>query len=197
MRYPGTCRERQFSAQQLEEFSRNGRVPAWRLKTLPGLVEFDDLCAGKQRIDVHGTVGDFVIAKAPDNPAYQLAVVADDIAMGVNEVVRGDDLIPSTARQILLYAALESGNKIPRYGHVPLVVGADGKRTAKRSGQARIADYRASGIAPEKIIGVLARWSGLECSGYAMPPDLVEQWSWQRVARQRMILSDELLAELH
>ena len=85
---------------------------------------------------------------------------------------------------------------IPRYGHVPLVVGPDGKRTAKRHGDARIADFRAKGMKPERIIGTLARWSGLACSGDAMPKDLIGAWSWQKASRERVILTDERLREL-
>jgi len=205
LRYPGTCRVNPSTA-------KLAQTTAWRLKTEPGSVMFRDLCAGEQSIDVHGTVGDFVVAKAPDNPAYQLAVVVDDIAAGVTEVVRGDDLIPSTARQMLLYRAVAkvlprrpalagSGAgpwelNMPRYGHVPLVVGPDGKRTAKRHGQARIADFRARGVTPARIIGVLARWSGLDVQGDAMPSELISKWSWERVSRERVVLSAERLAEL-
>src|SRR5207244_5270531 len=109
---PGTCR------------GFEGPGLAWRLRVEPGAVEFDDRLFGRQAIDVAATVGDFVVAKTPEQPAYQLAVVADDLAQGVTEVVRGGDLIPSTARQILVYRAL--GADPPAYGHVPLVVGPAG-----------------------------------------------------------------------
>ncbi|HEY3324905.1 MAG TPA: tRNA glutamyl-Q(34) synthetase GluQRS [Planctomycetota bacterium] len=191
-RYSGTCRERFRSGAHAQESS--GRAPAWRVKVAPGVVSFDDLLFGKQEIDVHGSVGDFVVAKAPDNPAYQLAVVADDIAMNVTEVVRGDDLIPSTGRQILLYRLL--GAPIPRYGHVPLVVGTDGKRLAKRHGDARIATLRATGVDPRHLVATLARWSGLECAARATPAELLSAWSWQKVSRERIVLTAEKLREL-
>jgi glutamyl-tRNA synthetase len=120
-RYPGTCR------------SFGGPGIAWRLRVEPGAVEFEDRLYGQQSIDVGATVGDFVVARTPEQPAYQLAVVGDDLAQGVTEVVRGDDLIPSTARQILVHRAL--GATPPAYAHVPLVVGTDGKRLAKRFGR--------------------------------------------------------------
>ena len=192
LHYNGHCRGRFANAADAEKITR--RVPAWRAKVRPGAVKFDDLLYGPQSIDVYTSVGDFVIAKAPDNPAYQLAVVADDIAMGVSEVVRGDDLIPSTARQILLYKML--GAPLPHYGHVPLVVGPDGKRLAKRHGDARIASFRENGVRPEHIVGVLARWSGLQCNGSATPRDLLPLWSWQKVNRERVVLTPERLGEI-
>jgi glutamyl-tRNA synthetase len=178
--YPGTCRTYQ------------GPGIAWRLRVDPGKVAFVDRLYGPQSIDVAGTVGDFVVAKTPEQPAYQLAVVADDLDQGVNEVVRGDDLIPSTARQILVHRAL--GATPPAYGHVPLVVGTDGKRLAKRFGDAQIATLRARGVPPERVIGVLADWSGLG-AGDATPGCLIPKWSWDRVPRERVVLTPERLAE--
>lgn len=180
-RYPGTCR------------SFAGPGIAWRMRVEPGAVEFEDRLYGRQSIDVASTVGDFVVAKTPDQPAYQLAVVADDLAQGVTEVVRGDDLIPSTARQILLLRAL--GAAPPAYAHVPLVVDIDGKRLAKRFGDAQIATLRARGVSPERIIGVLAGWSGLG-AGDATPACLVPKWSWDKVSKDRIVLTPERLAEL-
>jgi glutamyl-tRNA synthetase len=179
--YPGTCRD------------FGGPGIAWRLKVEPGLVKFADRFYGPQSIDVAGTVGDFVVAKTPEQPAYQLAVVADDLAQGVTEVVRGDDLIPWTGRQILLHRAL--GEMPPAYGHVPLVVGTDGKRLAKRFSDVQIATFRARGISPERLIGVLAEWSGLG-AGDATPSCLVPRWSWDRVNRERIVLTAERLASL-
>jgi glutamyl-tRNA synthetase len=179
-RYPGTCR------------SFGGPGIAWRLRVDPGPVEFEDRLYGRQSIDV-ATVGDFVVARTPEQPAYQLAVVADDLAQGVTEVVRGGDLIPSTARQILIHQAL--GEPPPAYAHVPLVVGVDGKRLAKRFGDAQIATLRARGVPPERIIGVLADWSGLG-AGDATPACLVSKWSWEKVPRERVVLTPERLAAL-
>jgi glutamyl-tRNA synthetase len=181
VRYPGTCR------------SHAGEAIAWRLRVEPEVVRFDDRLFGPQAIDVAATVGDFAVAKSPEQPAYQLAVVADDLEQGVTEVVRGDDLIPSTARQILVYRAL--GAEPPTYGHVPLVVGPDGKRLAKRHGDARIATFRERRVPPERIIGVLAAWSRLG-EGDATPACLVPKWSWDRAPKERIVLTPERLREL-
>jgi glutamyl-tRNA synthetase len=180
-RYPGTCR------------AFEGPGICWRLRVEPGRVTFTDRLFGPQSIDVGATVGDFVVAKTPEQPAYQLAVVADDLAQGVTEVVRGDDLIPSTARQLLVYRAL--GAPPPSYGHVPLVVGPDGTRLAKRHGDARIASLRDRRVPPERIIGLLASWSGLG-DGDATPSCLVPKWSWDRVVRDRIVLTPDRLAQL-
>lgn len=178
-RYPGTCRD------------YKGPGIAWRLRVEPGRIEFSDRFHGSQSIDVAATVGDFVVARTAGQPAYQLAVVADDLAQGVTEVVRGDDLIPSTARQILIHRAL--GIAPPAYAHVPLVVGSDGKRLAKRFGDAQIARLRDQGVPPERIIGTLADWSGLG-AGDATPACLVPRWSWDRLNRVRIVLTPELLS---
>ena len=151
--YPGTCAHRRVAdAQQLQ---REARPFAWRFRVTQS-APFTDLYAGEQRIDLTHTGGDFVVWKSAGTPAYQLAVVVDDAAMGITEVVRGDDLIPSTPRQLLLYRAL--GLAAPRFAHVPLVVGEDGRRLAKRHGDTRLSALRAAGVTPEALVGLLA-WS--------------------------------------
>ena len=97
-----------------------------------------------------------MVWRAYDAPAYQLAVVVDDAALGVTEVLRGDDLVPSTPRQLLLYEALRL--PAPAFTHVPLVVGADGRRLAKRHGDTRLQSYWKAGVTPEAVLGTLA-WS--------------------------------------
>jgi glutamyl-tRNA synthetase len=99
-------------------------------------------------------------------PAYQLAVVVDDAEMGVTDVVRGDDLIDSTPRQVLVYRALGLAERIPRYDHLPLVVGADGRRLAKRHGDTRLSHYRERGVSPGRVLSLLGRWCGVR-----LPPD--------------------------
>ena len=92
-------------------------------------------------------------------PSYQLAVVVDDAANNVTDVLRGDDLLDSSARQILLYRHL--GSPVPRWWHVPLVYGPDGKRLAKRNGGGEILRYRDAGISPDRVIGLIAYWCGM------------------------------------
>lgn len=132
----------------------------WRLTVPPGPVVFDDEIAGPQRHDPSATVGDFVVWTRRGQPSYQLAVVVDDHRQGVTRVVRGDDLLDSAARQLLLYRALGYAPE-PRYTHLPLVRGTDGKRLAKRHGDTRVETYRATGVTPERVTGLVAYWSGV------------------------------------
>jgi glutamyl-tRNA synthetase len=151
--YPGTCSHR--TAAGAIELEAEGRPFAWRFRVSHSPA-FHDRYAGEVRIDLQELGGDFVVWKSAGTPAYQLAVVVDDAAMQVSEVIRGDDLIPSTPRQLLLYDAL--GHSPPTFAHVPLVVGEDGRRLAKRHGDTRLSTLREAGVEPEALVGLLA-WS--------------------------------------
>lgn len=133
---------------------------SWRLVVPPGAMRFEDGFLGEQSIDPSETVGDFVVWTNRGQPSYQLAVVVDDARQGVTQVVRGDDLLDSAGRQIRLIQAL--GLAEPCYTHLPLVRGADGRRLAKRHGDTRLTHYRDRGVAAERVIGLLAGWSGLD-----------------------------------
>jgi glutamyl-tRNA synthetase len=194
LRYPGTCRERFGSFEEAAAFLKGSRPPVWRFRARGGSVPFDDLLSGRHGIDVSSDCGDFVAFKSPGQPSYQVAVVLDDAAMSVTEVVRGDDLIPSTGRQILVHEAL--GTALPRYGHVPLVVGPDGKRLAKRHGDARISALRKQGVPAGRLMAGLARWSGLECPDPCAPRELIGAWDWGKADKRRVILTPELLASV-
>ncbi|MEO0631639.1 MAG: glutamate--tRNA ligase family protein [Planctomycetota bacterium] len=132
----------------------------WRFVCPPGNAGFVDAFAGRQTTSPSGDVGDFLVWTRRGAPSYQLAVVVDDARQGITQIVRGNDLIPSTGRQLLLHRALGLGAE-PSYTHLPLVRGSDGKRLAKRHGDTRLTAYREAGVCPERIIALLARWSGL------------------------------------
>ncbi|QOI99017.1 MAG: tRNA glutamyl-Q(34) synthetase GluQRS [Phycisphaeraceae bacterium] len=143
------------------EFSQAKDSPAnWRFATPDRDVPVPDAFAGDRVFNPARTVGDFIVWTKKDLPAYQLAVVVDDHRQGVTHVVRGDDLLDSAARQSLLYDALSLGPP-PAYSHLPLVLGPDGRRLAKRHGDTRLAAYRARGVPPERVIGLIAHWSGV------------------------------------
>jgi glutamyl-tRNA synthetase len=131
----------------------------WRFATPDAPVGFLDDFAGPQCLNPSRTIGDFVVWTRRAQPAYQLAVVVDDQRQGVTRIVRGDDLLDSAARQLLLYRALGYTPE-PGYTHLPLVVGADGRRLAKRHGDTRLDTYRQAGVRPERVVGLLARWCG-------------------------------------
>lgn len=119
-----------------------------------------DHIAGRVTLNPFNEIGDFVVWTKRGVPAYQLAVVVDDARQGVTDVVRGDDLLPSAARQMLLYRAM--GFDPPRWWHLPLVLGTDGRRLAKRHGDTRLSGYRNAGVAAERVLALLARWSGVD-----------------------------------
>ncbi len=152
--YPGTCAHRSA----LDAAGLQGRPFAWRFRVPMGPVAWHDLIRGPIALDPARLGGDFVVARAGVGPAYQLAVVHDDAAMGVTEVIRGDDLVPSTPRQVLLYRAL--GHEPPGFGHLPLAVEPGGKRLAKRDGSLKLATLRAAGVDPRRLVGLLARSCG-------------------------------------
>jgi glutamyl-tRNA synthetase len=162
--YPGTCRA--LSSRELRLRERSGPPAGWRLDAHAERVEFDDALSGAAA----GVVDDFVVWRGgPPQwgvPAYNLAVVVDDAAAGVAEVVRGDDLLETTPRQILLARLL--GLPVPRYAHVPLVLGADGRRLAKRHGAVTLDDRLALGESLETVVGWMASSVGLASAGSAL-----------------------------
>jgi glutamyl-tRNA synthetase len=185
--YPGTCAGRR--AADADDLA--GRPFAWRFR-VGASPPFVDLYRGPTHIDLRQAGGDFVVWKSAGTPAYQLAVVVDDAAQGVTEVVRGDDLVPSTPRQLLLYDAL--GLPAPVFAHVPLVVGPDGRRLAKRHGDTRLSALRAAGVRAEALLGLLA-WS---CGWLPRPEpvaarELLPAFRLDTIPREPFVLTAELL----
>jgi glutamyl-tRNA synthetase len=181
--YPGTCRE--LTADERVAREAAGRTPALRLRTDGEVIAVDDAIAGHYR----GAVDDVVLARADGVPAYNLAVVVDDAAQGISQVVRGDDLLSSTPRQVLLQTLL--GRPTPEYLHVPLVLGADGQRLAKRHGAVTVADLRAEGWTVGDVVGVLARSLGLAAPGERVDTaDLLARFDPQRIPKTAVHLAD-------
>ncbi len=177
--YAGTCRE--LSAAEVATRSRL-RPPATRLRVpgtadQAGTITFADRVYGAQRHVLAQDCGDFLIRRSDGVFAYQLAVVVDDAEMGVTEVVRGCDLLGSTARQIYLQRLL--GYPEPAYAHVPLLVAPDGRRLAKRDRDLDMGELRRRFETPEKLLG----WAAYHCG---IGPDdtprsaeqLAEKFSW-------------------
>ncbi|MSP61614.1 MAG: tRNA glutamyl-Q(34) synthetase GluQRS [Myxococcales bacterium] len=156
-RYPGTCRT--LSRAAIASHQRSGRRPSLRFLVPPGEVPFHDGIHGASSGDPAAAVGDFVVRRADGLHAYQLAVVVDDAAMAITDVVRGADLLSSTPRQILLFRAL--GAAPPRFAHVPLCLGSDGERLAKRHGTIAVRQLLERGVAASRLVARLAATLGL------------------------------------
>jgi glutamyl-tRNA synthetase len=184
--YPGTCRG--------GAPPRPGRAAALRFRVEPGVVRFVDALHGPVEQDVEHAVGDFVVQRSDGVASYQLAVVVDDAASGVTDVLRGDDLLTSTPRQLLLHEAL--GLIPPSYAHVPLLLQADGKRLAKRDGATTAAGLRERGVSGPAIVGLLARWSGLGDGAPVTARELLAGFSLEGVRRQPTIVHDAELDAL-
>jgi glutamyl-tRNA synthetase len=189
--YPGTCAGRRVA----DAADLGDRPYCWRMRTGDAGVSFVDGFRGATTLRLRDVGGDFVVWKSAGTPAYQLAVVVDDAAQGVTEVVRGDDLIPSTPRQLLLYDAL--GLLPPRFVHVPLVAGPDGRRLAKRHGDTRLSALRATGVTAEALLGLLA-WScgWLERVEPFTARELLLRFRLDAIPRRPFVLTPELLRQI-
>lgn len=177
--YPGTCAALDVSARTTRAASR---PPAWRFRPTPGVTRVNDLLHGRLEQDVAAEVGDFVVRRNDGVASYQLAVVVDDAESGITHVLRGDDLLGSTPRQVQLAQALSL--PIPTYAHVPLLLGPDGKRLAKRAGPPSLTELRKAGVPAEGLFGLLAGWAGLGDGGAVAPASLVPAFSLKRLPRQ-------------
>jgi glutamyl-tRNA synthetase len=155
--YPGTCAAR--SAADARSLDAEKTPYSWRFRMPCGLREFHDQRFGPQSLDAKVRLGDFIVARSYGVTAYQLAVVVDDHDAKINHVVRGSDLIYSTYRQLAIYEAMDWTP--PNWLHLPLVVGPDGRRLAKRHGDTRLSTFREQGVAPESILGFLAQTLGI------------------------------------
>jgi glutamyl-tRNA synthetase len=180
-RYPGTCHK--LTAAQRREREAAGRPPALRVRSENARIAFEDRLLGC----FEEVVDDFVVRRNDGTPAYQLAVVVDDAAQGIGEVVRGADLADSTPRQILLLRLL--GLPEPRYAHVPLVLGPNGRRLAKRHGAVSLSDQDEG---PDEVRAWMARSLGLARTGEKpSPDDLIARFEPDRLPREPTVWSPE------
>jgi glutamyl-tRNA synthetase len=187
--YPGTCRWRLQQRQLPLDFT-GGQTASLRWAFQPETIHWTDQLLGLQSARPMEQLGDFVIARNGDQPSYQLAVVVDDYDMQVTEVVRGDDLVASTFRQQAMIQHL--GWPSPKYYHVPLVLGPDGKRLAKRKGDS-LAELRQQGISPTSLVGFLAASLGLiDKAEPVRPLDLVENFQWDRICMEPTVFSGQI-----
>jgi glutamyl-tRNA synthetase len=182
--YPGTCRD--LLPAEIERRLAAGGTPSIRFRAPEREVCFEDAIHGR----VCGASDDFVVRRSDGLHAYQLAVVVDDVAMGIEEVVRGDDLLDSTPRQLLLYEAL--GAVPPRFAHVPLVLGPDGQRLSKRHGAISVRSFREAGMPAKRLVGLLAASLGLcEPGSELASEELLSGFSLDALPRNPTIFSPE------
>jgi glutamyl-tRNA synthetase len=152
--YDGHCR--QLTADQISGYQAEGRRPVVRLRMPDGSTTFTDLVRGEVTFD-HQHVPDFVLARADGSPLYTLAVAVDDVLMKITHVVRGEDLLSSTPRQLAVYAAMGvPADQYPAFAHLPYVLGKDGQRLSKRNGVVSVNWYREQGYLPEAFCNYLA-----------------------------------------
>ena len=186
--YPGTCRG--LTAEDIARREAAGRKGALRLRVPEETVTFTDGHLGEVTEYLPTDCGDFLLRRSDGLFAYQLAVVVDDAAMGVTEVVRGADLLSSTPRQLLLYELL--GWEAPEFYHFPLLLSPDGRRLSKRDGDLGLGALRER-YTPEEIIGKLAYLAGQNPGGGPRTPEaLAEDFHWDAVPRRDIPLPEGL-----
>ena len=186
--YPGTCRG--LTAEDIARREAAGRKGAPRLRVPEETVTFTDGHLGEVTEYLPTDCGDFLLRRSDGLFAYQLAVVVDDAAMGVTEVVRGADLLSSTPRQLLLYELL--GWEAPEFYHFPLLLSPDGRRLSKRDGDLGLASLRER-YTPEEIVGKLAYLAGQNPGGGPRTPEaLAEDFHWDAVPRRDIPLPEGL-----
>jgi len=186
--YPNLCRDKYDSAEQASELT--GRPVAWRVRVDSAPIVVEDRFSGRREIDLAEVCGDFVIFRNEGPASYQLAVVVDDADAGVDAIVRGDDLLDSAARQIHLRRLLSAGPE-PEYWHIPLVVGPDGHRLAKRHGDTRLSHYRQAGVNPRRVLGLLGFWCGLVARPREMDmPELLDLFDLSMLPAGPVVFSE-------
>src|SRR5512137_786072 len=182
-RYPGTCRHKPYdpSRPHVIRFI----VPE------SGATSWDDLVKGTISTP-HDTLQDEVILRYDGIPLYNFGAVVDDVTMGINLVARGDDHVNNTARQILLYQAL--GYPVPAFAHLPMILGADGKRLSKRHGATAVTDYRDMGLLPGALVNYLARlgWSHGDQEIFTLD-ELVKAFDWKQVGATAGVFNPDKL----
>lgn len=187
--------QRRLNEQVRAQKQREGKAPSLRFRVEPQTLGLYDDMLGNVTLNPAES-GDFVVQRADGAWAYQLAVVVDDIAMNISHVLRGDDLLPSTGAQLLLYRAL--GAEPPTFAHVPLLLDTDGARMAKRKGSLTLSALREAGVRPERVVGLLAYSLGLLRRPLeAHTDDFTETFKLSEVPREAFRLEDKYLAWLY
>lgn len=191
--YSGRCRslgqaEAEARRAAGERYSLRLRFPATERERHSLL---HDLCLGQLRLSPEEAGGDFPLCRSDGVFAYQLAVVLDDMDMGVSQVARGRDILSSTPRQLYLYELFRAAP--PEYAHLPLLLDHQGERLAKRHASLSLAGLREAGVGPREIVGWLAAWSGLRDSAAPLSPaELLDGFAFHKIRREVELLPEDL-----
>lgn len=184
-RYDRRCLT-QLTAEESARRAAAGQPFTIRFRVPEGVTEWEDLVHGSTRFQ-NSELDDFIVLRSDSTPVYNLAVVSDDSFMGVTHVIRGDDHLSNTPKQILLYRAL--GRPLPAFAHVPMILGPDGRRLSKRHGATSIAEYAARGILPWAMVNFLALlgWSPGTDEEVLDVPELIARFSLERVLKKSSV----------
>jgi glutamyl-tRNA synthetase len=188
--YDRTCAR--LSPREIEQLEGRQVPRAIRFKVPPGRTEFDDLVHGPVGFD-NANIEDFVILRSDRHPTYHLSVVADDIDMEITHVVRGDDHVSNTPKQVMLYEAF--GRPLPRFAHVPLILGPDKKRLSKRHGATSVTEYTRQGYLPEAMVNFLALlgWSPGNDEEVLSREELIRAFSLEGISSSNAVFNPEKL----
>ncbi|WP_227764075.1 glutamate--tRNA ligase [Zhaonella formicivorans] len=190
-RYLGKCRN--LSCEQEEEYKRQGRKPVIRFRVPENeTIVINDLVRGEVTFESSG-IGDFVIVKSDGIPTYNFAVVIDDVTMGITHIIRGEEHLSNTPRQVLLYRALQF--KEPQFAHISLILGKDRTKMSKRHGSTSVVNYREAGYLPEALVNFLALlgWSPEGEEEIFSMEQLIQQFSLDRVAKNPAVFDMDKL----
>src|SRR5690606_30433842 len=175
-----------------ERRAREGEPHTVRFRVPEGETAWVDLVHEEVRFR-NEDIEDFIILRSDGTPIYNLAVVSDDIAMRITHVLRGDDHLSNTPKQILLYQAL--GAEVPKFGHLPMILGPDGRRLSKRHGATAVGEYRSAGILPQALLNFLALlgWNPGDDQEIMLEHELIARFSLERIGKKSAVFDPEKL----
>ncbi len=189
--YGGTCRD--LTPEKAEKFAQEGRKPCLRFRTPEsGFIVIDDMIKGEVSFD-SGMIDDFVIVKSDGIPTYNFAVVIDDYTMGISHVIRGDEHMSNTPRQVMIYNALDL--PLPRFCHIPVILGQDRVKLSKRRGAVHLLDYRDRGFVREALFNFMALlgWSPKDNREIMNSQEIVEAFSVEGITRNPAVFDEQKL----
>ncbi len=193
-RYSGKCAR--LTADEAKEKTKNGALSAVRLRVKEGVTTFTDIVRGQVTVN-HDEIDDLILVRRDGEPTYNFVAVVDDALMEISHVIRGDDHLPNTPKQILVYNAL--GFKIPQFAHIPLILGPDRAPLSKRHGASSVSEFKRQGYLPETMINYLALlgWSFDGKTEIFSKKELIQRFSLERVVKSAAAFDYEKLQWLN